>query len=719
MATKTMNIVMRLRDKISQPLTKTSKAMEATKEKIDKTNERLNRLKRSTTAYSSQISKAKSHINNLTEANERNRLELEKNTLELKKYHDENDTANIEAVKAKIAELNQEYKQNTLAIEKANNSIKKYQKASEYKRRAIDKVKVSSSKYKKELGELAKAQKRVEKNFESMRETALRSMDSIIINTGKAGVALGGMAAGVGFNEAFSMEGYQVQIETAVKDTKKASELMIEAVRFANKTPFETGSVVEATAFMETYSVSSKRWLADVADMAGSTNRNVLEATEAMVDATMGEFERIEGFGIRKEMLIAAAAKKYGDNVVFNKKGQVMDELKLQDILQEQMQKKFKGGAEKLSKTAKGLLSTVTGVIKSSLSSILGMQSSGVIKQGSLYEKLKIQIEKVANTLVRWNEDGTIDKIGDSVTRSFNMIFNVLSKVINLIIKYKSFIEPLLLFVGVIYTTVKAFQALQAIMIIVNIVKGLLNKTLAISPLGQVAIVIGVVVGALYLLWRHWDVVTKAVKNAWIWIKEFIGRLTHVSIALLWPIAPILLLIKHFKAIKAVAGRVFDFMKRAIKGFVSIVSKIGNALIEPFRGFFTYIFEKFKALGEIVGKSLKFIKSIFIEEKVTDPGTEEEKDQIKDIKLEKFAHGGITNKAAIFGEAGPEIAIPLNNTPRSKALLNEASKAVGGGSGVTVIIKGDVYGFDDFREKVAEAVVKIYEQVGPNVVGGM
>jgi len=56
-------------------------------------------------------------------------------------------------------------------------------------------------------------------------------------------------------------------------------------------------------------------------------------------------------------------------------------------------------------------------------------------------------------------------------------------------------------------------------------------------------------------------------------------------------------------------------------------------------------------------------------------------------KLDGYADGGIASKPSIFGEAGPEIAIPINNKPRSQSLLDTANRLIGrpssskGGSG--------------------------------------
>jgi hypothetical protein len=603
MATKTMNIIMSLRDQISQPLKNVSKAMKGTSEKLEESKKKLQSISSS-------------------QANYRKKLEESKQKLE---------------------SLNNSTEKNSKEIERAAKEVEKYQKALDEKKKSIDQVKAATKIYKTELGKLRKAQRNVQQSFDNMKKSAMKGMDSIIKKTGQAGVAVAGIAAGLGFKEAIDMEGYKVQLETAVKDTKLAGKLMSDAVKFANKTPFETGSVVEATAKMESYGISSKRWLADVADMAGATNKSIDQATEAMADATMGEFERLKEFGIKKEMLIAAAAKKYGDSVVFNAKGQILDQIKLQDILQKTMQEKFKGGAEALSKTTKGLWSTVTGVTKSSLAQIVGMQTDGTIKIGSLYDKLQKEIQKVVVTLNKWAEDGTIQEVGKSITFAFTKVFQILKGLFDFLNRFKGFIEPILIFVGVIYTTVKAFQALSAIMEVVSVVTGILNGTLMISPLGWIAIAIGAVVGALYLLWKNWESIIGVFKNAWNWVKNLIG--------------------------------VFGNLKDTVKN----------------------------AWG--------FIKGIFGEKEVNVNVNK------KESSLQKYAQGGIANKPSIFGEAGPEIAIPLNNTPRSKNLLNEANKKVGGGSGVTVVIQGDVYGFEDFQEKVAEAIVKISNHLGPNVAG--
>lgn len=50
-------------------------------------------------------------------------------------------------------------------------------------------------------------------------------------------------------------------------------------------------------------------------------------------------------------------------------------------------------------------------------------------------------------------------------------------------------------------------------------------------------------------------------------------------------------------------------------------------------------------------------------------------------KMAAFAQGGIATRPSIFGEAGPEMAIPLQRTPRSLSLLSETAQRLGVGGG--------------------------------------
>ena len=65
---------------------------------------------------------------------------------------------------------------------------------------------------------------------------------------------------------ASSLEGYRSTLNVVMKDQKKAAQMMAWAVDFANKTPFETDSVVEATVRLQSYGIDAQAPFLQVVD---------------------------------------------------------------------------------------------------------------------------------------------------------------------------------------------------------------------------------------------------------------------------------------------------------------------------------------------------------------------------------------------------------------------------------------------------------------------
>lgn len=718
--------ILQLKDEMSPNLKKNSEATKRLSEKVKKSRDQVKKFQIANTKATAGLKEQKDKIKALTTIQNKNNKALDTSKSQINKYKDltrratnqieryQNQTGlsskqiaknNNKIVQARkkingyrlaqmkanisIRKNNESLSKVKTSMENANSSIKKYSESIKSNNKNISHANQKITEYTKKIKKNISTQKEAQSAVNRWGKGAIKSIDKVIARSVKLGLVTAGVVAALGakmgFSEAMDMEGYKMQLETAVKDTEKAGKLMSKAVDFADRTPFETGDIVEATATMEMYGLSSTRWLSDIADMAGSTNKQIGDATEAMVDSSVGEFERLKQFGISKDMIMTASAKKYGDKIVFNAKGQMLDQVKMQTVLQELMQEKFKGGAEKQARTMKGLLSTVTGSIKSSLKQIVGIQKDGTIKQGSMYEKVKEQIKGVTNTLLKWKQDGTITRIASNVTEAVMKIMEIIKKLFNFFMKYKWVIELALVFVGVIYTTVKAFKALQAIVMVVNVVTGLLNGTLMVSPLGAIAITIGVVVGALYLLWTHMDSIIAVFKSTWDWIKNLISGTSDFALMLAGPIAPLLLLIKHFDDIKEAARKAFGWVKK--------IFGIDN---------------KDKEFNVTMNKK----ENSKIDFQNSNPGK----------NMEQYAEGGIATKPSIFGEAGAEIAIPLNQSKRSKDLLGQANNIIGGSNpgkvvnNYKMIFTGDVYGFEDFKEILAKGLYEIIKENNQNVV---
>lgn len=347
-------------------------------------------------------------------------------------------------------------------------------------------------------------------------------------NTAKVAGAMGSLATGVGFNEAFNLEGYRLQLETATKDTKKAADIMKYSMTLANKNPFEGGQLVEGAAQFEAMGMSAKKWLPLAGDMAAATNKDFGQATEALIDAQNGELERLKEFGIKKESIVKYAYEKMGKVQVVNNQGQITNQEKFNEALVALMEDKFKGGMEKQASTVKGLWSTVTGVTKSSLATIVGITSEGTVKQGSALDLLKGKIQGIADKLVMWQQDGTIEE----VSRKASVAFNGLSSAIKFCMDNMGWILPVAS--GLIGT----FAAFNIITTVVGMMKTLgvtikgitaatsvMNFVMSLNPIALIAIAIGVAIAAGVALWKNWDTIKAKAQELWEKVNKLISKI--------------------------------------------------------------------------------------------------------------------------------------------------------------------------------------------------
>lgn len=449
----------------------------------------------------------------------------------------------------------------------------------------------------------------------------------------------GAFALKTGIGEAMNMEGFRTQLETATKSAKKAAEIMKWSVNLANSTPFETGSVIEMSSKFEAMGMSAKKWGGITADMAGATNKDIIQATEAIVDAQTGELERLKEFGIKKADIANKAAEMFKNQAVVNAKGQITDQDKFNQALMALMEEKYKGGAASLAKTAKGMWSTITGVTKTSLANIVGMQNDGVIKSGSLLDRLKQKIQQVADKLTEWQSDGTIAKIGDTFSRVFGFIYNVISKVYKLIKKYKSLIVVISTFAASLFLVTKALAALKIVLSGVNTVLMILDGTLKVLPFTRIILLISAVITIGVLLWKNWDKVKAKALELWTGIKSTFGGIRD-----------------------SIAGA-FSAAKEKVKGF------------------FSWIWDKLKGLNKkiesipVIGELYKGFKTVV---KYTTPiglAMDATKKMSKNAMGTQYFKGGITQ----INERGGEIVDLPNGSKVIPA--DKTNKLLGKGEG--------------------------------------
>lgn len=304
------------------------------------------------------------------------------------------------------------------------------------------------------------------------------------------------------------------------------------AVKTANKSPFETDEMIEGTVRLTSYGLSAKKTMGYIGDMAAVMKTDLMQAIEAVSDAQTGELERLKEYGITKEMIVKQA-NSMGMNNIVNNKGQITDLKKFNEALFSLMNSKFEGGMARKAKTFSGAMSTINGVVKTSLATLMGMKADGDIADNSIFDVLKGGAISLANVLIQLQKKGSMVKFGQGLGTALNgtlKLFKILYPLIvvstSAYIGYKSAVLAVTLAtklqaawnkITTAYTIAQAVATGQ--LSIANGVAAakqmLLNGAMAANPIGLVVAGIAGLVAGIYLLWKHFDKVKNTVISVW------------------------------------------------------------------------------------------------------------------------------------------------------------------------------------------------------------
>lgn len=391
--------------------------------------------------------------------------------------------------------------------------------------------------------------------------------------------ALGAAAIKTGFSEALDLEGYRMQLETATKDTKKASEIMQYAINLANKTPFEGGELVEGAAKFEAMGLSAKKWLTYAGDMAAATNKSFDQSVEALIDAQAGELERLKEFGITKAMILEKGEKMFAGVQIANNNGQIVNQEKFNEAMLALMEDKFAGGMEKQATTIRGMWSTVTGVTKNALANILGMQNDGTVKAGSFLDLIRDKVGSLAEAFQQAQADGTIDAIGEKVAKAAEIAGKAMEGIGNAIkwaYDNANWLIPVLAGVvggfaafNILSTIIPLVTTLIGVVRGVAVAGGILNAVMMANPIILIAGLIAILIAAGVALWKNWDTVKAKAQALWTKIKDVFGKIRDTIVvafdAVKQKIAPV---------INWIQGKI-DMIKSGFDTVKGVLSSLG------------------------------------------------------------------------------------------------------------------------------------------------
>ncbi len=553
----------------------------------------------------------------------------------------------------------------------------------------------------------------IEKTNKKMSLSAKSLSDSLhgVVDASKK-LALVGAAAGAAailggkalIDQASGMEQYRNTLNVVMKDQKKAAETFQWAVDFANRTPFETDEIIDATVKLQSYGLEAQKIMPFVGDMAASMGKGIDQAVEAIADAQSGELERLKEFGITKAQIVEHANQVLAGVEVVNNKGQITNQKAFNLALLDLMKQRFEGGMETQAKTYKGVMSTITGIWKTGLAEMAGVSPTGKIVEGSFFDVIKTKAEEFGKTLERMQADGTFQKLQTRIADFASIAAQKLEEIIPKIIQFGDYViknGPQILsaikWIGgafiawkVISGVNSAVQTMMQLSNALSLVKAKYIPVLAFKAKDRIetlylqglyakdAIVMAaktVGLWAMTMAQNAWNIATTAGAIAGKAFGAVMAFLTSpigiVVLAITALIAAVYLLWKNWDTISKALVKVWqNYVVPFFQGISSWFSNIFDGVSETFRGFVNFIIGGLNGLINKVN-SIKFKVPDWIPEWLGGGKTL----GINIPTIPTFAQGGIATRASIFGEAGPEIAIPLRpKEPRSISLLLKAAK---------------------------------------------
>lgn len=597
-----------------------------------------------------------------------------KKSIQALKEEERTNTTTIKAQSKALESLKETLLNNSTAVKLAQRNITRYTQA---EKEAGEKAKEARQKISQLSSEVAKNKKKFDdakKTVKGWRDSAISSIDDVVKKMGQltavAVTATGGFALKTGLETAFNLEAYRTQLETATKDTEKTTKLIRKAQELSIATPFTPEEAIQSTAKMEALGVDSEKWLKMVADMAGATNKEMEQATDALIDMlSKQEFEGIEEFGINKEMIVNKANEMFGKNKVFKKSGELRKgkDADMQVVIETIMKEKFDGGSDKLSKTIKGVWSTITGATGMALAKIFGMED-GLIKTGSMLDMLRKKLQMVADKLIEWQNDGTLDEIAQKFTETFSKVIDTVVEVYNYLKDNKETIASIIKVVGTVYVFAKALIFLSTVISAVKIVFMTLNVLLLNPAFLTIAGVILAVVAVGFILYQCFKLIVGIIKICWEKIKGFGEFMPEWAKLLLLPLTPILAVVKAFQLMIEGAGKAWKWIK----------------------GFFSEDEEK----------------EVFNSEKDT---FNNKKDAFNN-KKEAFNNGNLSASQMLDSNINTSAQNLSNNiTTKPQTIVKNVEPKI------NISINGDVYGYEDFEQKVAGVLKNIIKYNMQNV----
>lgn len=230
------------------------------------------------------------------------------------------------------------------------------------------------------------------------------------------GTAIGAgiSAVGVGaIKTTAQFESFRATLTTIEGDSAKAQQSLDWIAKFARTTPYEMKEVTDAFIKMKAYGLDpADGSLKALGDVASAMGKPMMQAVEAMADATTFEFERLKEFGVR--------AAQQGDQVTFTWTENGKQLSKTVKKNSEEVSRflignfrRFEGAMDLQSRTWNGLVSNLSDTWTDFLRRV---------GEAGVFDFAKSRLEGFMARLDQWDKDGTIDRWAKRFSGAFEGI---------------------------------------------------------------------------------------------------------------------------------------------------------------------------------------------------------------------------------------------------------------------------------------------------------
>ena len=221
--------------------------------------------------------------------------------------------------------------------------------------------------------------------------------------------------------------------------------------------------------------------------------------------------------------------------------------------------------------------------------------------------QLGVLVDNVTGKLKQWQEDGTIDNIANKIATGFMKMYDVISKVVNFLIEHKDAIINFGIAFVSLYTAIKIVNLLKGALIGLQIVLGLLNGTLTLTPIGWVTIAIASLIAVGLLLWKNWDSIKEVAVSLWTTISTvFTNIWTSVTTVFtnIWT------------TISTVATNIWTSITTVFTNIwtsiTTVATNIWTAISTVFTNIFNFIVTIFTPIATIIEAIFKGILAVII-----------------------------------------------------------------------------------------------------------